>query len=248
VADNIANAQEPTPLSQSERVIDVFIAPSKTFNDILRDCSWWLPWLIGVVITFGFGMAIQQKIGWDKTYNTILQQGSQAQLDRMSQLPPDQLAHQKAIGAAFVKYIFWGTPVLGLLFALIVSGVLLFTVNFGFGGQAKFRKMLAVWFYATLPFAIQGILGIITVFSGLDPDAFNLKNPVATNLGYFLPMDSPKWLMVLGTSIDVLTIWVLILLTLGCSIVGKIKKSSAATAVWGWWILITLVKIAIAGL
>ncbi len=86
------------------------------------------------------------------------------------------------------------------------------------------------------------------MFSGLDPDAFNLKNPVATNLGYFLPMDSPKWLMVLGTSIDVLTIWVLILLTLGCSIEGKIKKSSAATAVWGWWILITLVKIAIAGL
>ena len=34
------------PLSQAERVVDTFIAPSKTFTDILRSSSWWLPWLI----------------------------------------------------------------------------------------------------------------------------------------------------------------------------------------------------------
>lgn len=248
MADTVANVQAPTPLSQVERVIDVFIAPSKTFYDILRDSSWWLPWLLGVLVTLGFGVAIQQKIGWDKTYNNILLQGSQAQQDRMSQLPPDQQARQKAIAAEFVKYIFWGTPVLALVFAAIASGVLLVTVNFGLGGKATFPQMFAVWMYATLPFVIQGILGIITVFAGLDPDSFNLKNPVGTNIGYFLPQDSPKWLIAFGTAIDVLTIWVLILLTLGCSIVGKVKKSTAAFAVWGWWILITLVKVAAAGL
>src|ERR1700691_6814519 len=129
--DTVANAEVSTPLSEVERVIDTFIAPSKTFHDILRDASWWLPWLLGVLVTLDFGLAIQQKIGWDKTYNNILLQSSQAQQDRLAQLPADQQARQKAIGASFVKYIFWSTPILGLLFAAIAAIVLFATMNFG---------------------------------------------------------------------------------------------------------------------
>ena len=97
MSDIAVGAEASKPLSQWERVLDTFIAPSKTFTDILRDSSWWLPWLLGVLFTLSFGLAIQQKIGWDKTYNNILLQSSQSQLDRLSQLPPDQQARQKAI-------------------------------------------------------------------------------------------------------------------------------------------------------
>lgn len=246
MADTVANAEASKPLGQIERAVDTFVAPTKTFNDILRSTTWWLPWLLGVLVTLSFGFAIQQKVGWDRTYSNLLLQSSQEAQDRMSQLPPAQQARQKAIGASFVKYIFWATPILGLLFAAIAAMVLLVTLNFGLGGNATFAQMFAVWMYATLPFAIQGILSIITLFAGLDPDSFNLKNPIGTNIGYFLPLDSPKWLIALGASIDVLTIWVLILLTIGCAIVARTKRSTAAMAIWGWWILITLVKVILA--
>src|ERR1700677_2676208 len=121
MSDTVANAQASAPLSQVERVIDIFVAPSKTFNDILRSSSWWLPWLLGVLVTLGFGLAIQQKIGWNKTYTNILLQSSQAQQDRLAQLPADQQAKQKAIGASVVQYVFWATPVLSLLFAAIAA-------------------------------------------------------------------------------------------------------------------------------
>ena len=109
MSDAVANAEAAKPLSQVERVVDTFIAPTKTFQDILRDPSWWMPWLLGVVLTLGFGLAVQQKIGWDKTYNNILLQSPQSQQDRLAQLPPAEQARQKAIGASFVKYIFWAT-------------------------------------------------------------------------------------------------------------------------------------------
>jgi Yip1 domain len=248
MSDTVANADVSAPLSQVERVIDTFIAPSKTFNDILRNSTWWLPWLLGVLVTLGFSVAIQQKIGWDKTYANILLQGSEAQQERLAQLPADQQARQKAIGAAITKYIVWASPVMGLLFAAIAAGVLLMTLNFGLGGHAKFGEMFAVWMYATLPWLIQATLGIIVLFAGLDADSFNLKNPVGTNIGYYMPVDWPKWLIALGTSIDVLTIWVIILLIMGCAIVGRTKRAAAATAVVGWWILITLVKVAAAAI
>ncbi|HEX4005634.1 MAG TPA: YIP1 family protein [Acidobacteriaceae bacterium] len=233
------------PLSQGQRVVDTFIAPSKTFTDIQRSASWWLPWLIGVVVTLSFGYAVGQKIGWDKTYTNILHQ-SPSQQQRMEQLPADQQAKAMTMGATFTKIIFWATPALGLLIALIGAGVLLGTINFGFGGRAKFSQMFALWFYASLPWSIQGLLGIVTVYAGVDPDAFNLKNFVGTNIGYYLPMDMPKWLIALGTSIDVTTIWVLILLTIGCSILGRVSRGKAAAAVWGWWALGVLVKMATA--
>jgi hypothetical protein len=248
MSDTVANAEAIKPLSQVERVLDTFIAPSKTFNDILRSTSWWLPWLLGVLVTLGFGAAIQQKIGWEKTYANILLHSPQAQQDRLAQLPPDQQAKQKAIGASFVEYIFWGTPILALLFAAIAAVVLLGTLNFGFGGHATFNQMFAVWMYATLPFIIQGVLSIISLFAGLDADSFNLKNPVGTNVGYFLPVDAPQWLATLASAFDVLTIWVLILLTIGCAIVGKTKRGTAAVAVWGWWFVITLVKVVTAAI
>jgi hypothetical protein len=122
------------------------------------------------------------------------------------------------------------------------------TLNFGLGGSATFGRMFAVWMYGTLPFLIQSVLAIITLFAGLDADSFNLKNPVGTNVGYFLPLDAPQWLVAFASAFDVLTIWVLILLTIGCAIVGKTKRSTAAVAVWGWWFVITLVKVVMAAI
>jgi hypothetical protein len=248
MSDTVANAEASTPLSEVERVIDTFIAPSKTFNDILRSGSWWLPWLLSVLVTLGFSAAIQQKIGWDKTYSNILQHSSETQQERLAQLPADQQARQKAIATSFTKYIVWVSPVLGLLFAAIAAGVLLMTLNFGLGGHAKFGQVFAVWMYATLPWLIQGILGIIVLFAGLDADAFNLKNPVGTNLGYYLASDSSQWLIAFGTSIDVLSIWVLVLVSIGCAIVARTKLAATATAVVVWWVLITLAKVGIAAI
>ena len=230
------------PLNQVQRVVDTFVAPNKAFSDILRSASWWLPWLIGVIVTLGLGAAIQQKIGWDKSYENILRQ-SPAQQQRFEQMPSDQQARARSVGMTVTKDIFWATPVIGLLFAAIAAGVLLASVNFGFGGRAKFGQMFAVWMYATLPWSIQGLLGIITLLIGVDPDSFNLKNFVGTNIGYYMPTDMPQWLIALGTSIDVFTLWSLVLLTIGCAIIGKIRRGQAGAVVWGWWALITLIKI-----
>lgn len=244
--DAVAQPEVSTaPLGQVERVVDTFVAPTKTFTDILRSSSWWLPWLIGIVVSLGLGYAIQQKIGWEKTYSNMMKQ-SPAQMQRIENLPADQQARAMTMGADFTKIIFWATPAVALLIALIGAAVLLATINFGFGGRAKFSQMFAVWFYATLPWSIQGLLGIITVYLGVDPDAFNLKNFVGTNIGYYMPPDMNKSLIALGTAIDITTIWALILLTIGCAIVGNVKKGKAATAVFGWWVLIVILKVATA--
>jgi hypothetical protein len=61
-------------------------------------------------------------------------------------------------------------------------------------------------------------------------------------------LDAPQWLVAFATSLDIVTFWVLILLTIGCVIVGRTKRGNAAVAVWGWWFVITLVKVVTAAI
>ncbi|MGA7351417.1 MAG: YIP1 family protein, partial [Acidobacteriaceae bacterium] len=181
MADVAQPESSAPPLNEIQRVVDAFVSPSKTFTDIKRSASWWMPWLIGVIITLAFGYVVQQKIGWEKAYTNILHQ-SPSQMQRYEQGTADQQAATIRIGTSITKYAFWATPVLGLIIAVIVAAVLMATVNFGFGGTSKFGPMMAVWFYATLPWAIQGLLGIVATWF-VDPDSFNLRNFVGTNLG-----------------------------------------------------------------
>jgi hypothetical protein len=229
-------------LSQWQRVVDAFIAPSKTFTDIRRSTSWWLPWLLAAIIGLGFTIAVQQQVGWNQVAANTLRQNPKA-MEQMQKLPPDQLATAQSIQSKTIQISAFSIPLLLLLTALVGSAVLWGTVNFLFGGRAKFGQMYAVWFYATLPLTLVSLLSIITLYAGLDPGSFNLQNPVGTNIGYYLSSDAPHWLSTLLSSVDVLKIWAAVLLTIGCAKVGQIKKSSAAVAVFGWWILFILLSV-----
>lgn len=226
-------------LSQWQRVVDAFIAPGKTFTDIRRSASWWLPWLIGAVLGIVYIITVQQKVGWSLVFQNIIRQTPQT-MAKLQTLPPDQLATTMSVGSKSVQIFAYALPIELLLFALIGAAVLWGTVNWVFGGHAKFGQMYAVWFYGTLPLIFTSILAIITLYSGLDPSSFNLNSPVGTNIGYYLPNDSPHWMVVLLTSVDVLKIWAAVLLTIGCATVGQIKRSSAAVTVFGWWIIVIL--------
>jgi len=232
-------------LSQGERVIDTFIAPSKTFTDILRNQSWWLPFLIVAIIGYGFIFTVEKKVGWEQVVENSLKTNP-SQADQINNAPADQQPVVRARFVASYKFFSYGFIVFVLLYWVVAAAVLLGTLNFGFGGTAKFGQMFAVFVYAGLPGVIKSILSIIVLFAGLGADSFNLQNPVGTNLGYYLSPESPKWLISLGSSIDVFTIWTIVLLVIGCGIVAKVRRGSAAVAVVGWWLLITIIGVGFA--
>jgi hypothetical protein len=235
------------PPSQGERLVDTFIAPSKTFTDILRDQSWWLPFLLGIFVSYGYLFAVQKQVGWDTVAQNTLNQDPKAS-ERLANASPEAKAQALTFTLAIIKYTFFAAPLLALLFAAIVSLVLWATINLFFGGHATFGRVFAVWMYGTLPLLIKSILAVITLFAGLDKDAFNLSNPVGTNIGYFLATDSAKWLTTLSTSIDMIWIWTMILVGIGLAIVAKVKRGSGLIAVFGWWLLILLARIGYAAI
>ena len=72
-------------LSQTSRIIDTFIAPSKTFTDINRSPSWWLPWVL-MSISRGVSWSVDPKIGFQKSSRKQINR-TPKQMERMERLP-----------------------------------------------------------------------------------------------------------------------------------------------------------------
>ena len=239
-----AEGQSAGPgLSQVGRVVDTFVAPSKTFTDILRDASWWMPYLLGALLGIIFAYAILHKVGLPTLVDGVIHQNKSLE-DAIANGTPDTAAKIRGRIETQFKFSYLG-PVIGLISGLISAGILLATANFAFGGKAKYKQMLAVWFYSTLPLVVFYLLVIISIYAGLGGDQFDIQNAIGTNIGYYLSgSELPHWLVTLLSAIDVFAIWSAILLTIGVSIVAGIKRSSAAIVVFGWWILFVLLKVA----
>src|SRR5580704_5003258 len=244
MSDSVAvEGQSTGPgLSQVERVVDTFVAPTKTFKDILRDASWWLPYVLSSVLGLLFAYVILNKVGLPTLVDGVVHHSKTLEDTLANATPADAARIRSRIETQFkFSYAF---PVLGLVFGVICAGVLLATANFVFGGHAKYKQMLAVWFYGSLPLIIFNLLVIISIYAGLSGDSFDIQNPIGTNIGYYLSgTESPHWLITLLSAIDVFAIWSALLLTLGVSIVSGIKRSSAAIVVFGWWFLYILLKV-----
>ncbi len=243
-------AAEPAAgLTQWQRVADTFAAPSKTFEDIKRgNKSWWMPLIIMALVGYIFFAAIYTKIGMQQVVENQIRLDPKAS-ERLAQAPPEQREMSTRISLYVTQGIFIASPLLVMLVAAIVSLVLWGTINFGFGGKATFSSVFAVWFYATLPSIIKSLLGTVVVFAGMAPESFNIKNFAPTNLGAFLdPVETNKALYALATSIDVITIWTLVLMGMGIATVAGVKRGSGYITVFGWWAIVVLFGVAVAAI
>ena len=243
-ADPIAVGEKP--LSEGERIIDTFIAPSKTFTDIRRNASWWAPWLLMAVFSLGMVFVVDKKIGMDTAYENQLRL-SPKQMDKIDQMPPDQKAKAIQIGTAFTRYFSYGWPLMSIIFVGIVAGVLMATFNFGFGAEVKFMQAMAVSMYAFLPGIIKALVAIGVVSAGA-AEGFTFQNPVASNLGPLVDPTSSHFLYSVLSSLDIFNIWTLILTGIGYSCITRVKRGTCMGVVFGWWIVVTLVSSGIGAL
>ena len=240
-------APQAQGLSLWQRVTSVFTAPSKTFEDIKRgNKSWWLPFVLMAVAGYLLFAAVAMKIGMQQVVDNQIHLNP-TQEERLAQAPPEQRAMSTKISLYVTEGIFIANPLLVLAVVALGSLGLLGTINFLFGGRAKFGSIFAVWMFASLPSIIKTLLGVLVIFAGTAPESFNIKNFAPTNLGAFLnPLETSKALYALASAVDVITIWTLVLLGMGTAIVAGVKRTSGYIAVFGWWAIFTIGAVGIA--
>jgi hypothetical protein len=236
---------EGTSLSEVERVVDTFVAPSTTFTDIRRSASWWIPWLLMAIFELALVFTVDKKVGMEKVAENSMAMAPKRSA-KLDQLPPDQRASQMELAAKLTRILAYSSPVVTVVMVGIIAAVLLATFNFGFGAELKFMQCMAVSMYAFLPGIIKALLVIVSVMiSG--GEGFTFEHQLASNLGPLVDPSS-QFLYSIASSLDVFNIWTLILTGIGYSCVTRVKRGTCMAVVFGWWAVVVLGSAAIAAL
>src|SRR6478672_7032366 len=107
-------------LSEPQRLVNTFIAPSKTFTDIRRNASWWVPWLIAAIFALAFGILAVQKIDMARFVQQQIDKSPAAQA-RMERASPAQREQGLALQASITKMTFYALPLFTLIGGLIIA-------------------------------------------------------------------------------------------------------------------------------
>ena len=195
---------EPTGpgLSEPQRLVNTFIAPSKTFTDIRRNASWWVPLFLICIFSIAFFVMIDKKVGFEQVarttcWPTIRPFSSWIPRSRNSLCKNCYRPESWRIRRADLHLDLCagdrGSP----------DGY--FQLHDGCPGI--FRSVdgnCHVWVVAGN--SRQSFAMFALAFG--DAEGFRMDNPIGTNPRHFMdPTTTSKFLYAMLTSIDVISIW-----------------------------------------
>lgn len=228
----------PQGMTEFDRLTGVLFDPRPAFADVAARPRWWVPLALLSLLVLVFTISFSQRVGWERVMREQMESNPQIQ-----QLSPERREEVLQQQLGFVSVV---APVGSALsfpgMALVLAGVFLFVFNVLVGTQLTFRQAFAVTCYALLPYALATLLAFVLLFVK-SPADFDLQNPVASNIAAFLdPNTTPAWLLSVGKSVDLFTVWVLVLLATGFSAAARkldwSKALSWVVTAWAVWLVV----------
>lgn len=226
-------------MGEFSRLFGVFFEPKKTFEDIAERPGWLVPMLIMIVVSLVLIYLFNSHIGWEPYLRRLFDSNP-----RVQQLTPE--ARQNALNLqlrilpiATYFGVVVGTPVTLLVTALIAMGI----IRGLLGAPIRFLQAFAAVTYASLPRMIYAGLSIAVMYLK-NPDDFDIQNAFASNPAVFMdPQKSSRFLYSLAGSLDLFTIWVILLMAVGLKAAGgkRLSFGGALFSVvlpWAVWVLI----------
>jgi hypothetical protein len=223
-----------------QRVMGVFFSPGETFADIARVPTWVVPIILLTILSFGVSVVMNQRVDWR---SIVEKQASQN--PRFEQLSAEQKTQQLDMGTKFAPYVTYAIGLCGPILLTLIVGLIYFgAFNLFMGAGLKFMTAFAITAHAWVVRSVAAVLAIIVIFLKRPGDV-DPEHLLAADLGAFLSNEAPKPLMKLATSLDIFSIWLLVMLAIGFAAANpkKISKTAAYSVVFGVWAVVVLVKV-----
>ncbi len=242
-------AEEPARLGPFSRLTGTLFSPGETFADVNRKPTWIAPMIIAIatVLASSFFFSWRAHPDWDTIFRTQFKKQAEK---TNQQLTPEQMDQRVAFAKTIAKF----SPIIGAVFTpiiyVIVAGIFALGMMF-IQAKTTFKKILSVvsWSCAAL-----GIVTAIVMMASLmvrDEEGLRSIDPtqpagiIPSNLAAFLASDTSAVIKSLAGSLDIFTIWLLILFSIGFAAIAgsrKITTGKAASVVFGFWVVFVLIK------
>lgn len=216
------------------RVAGVFASPGPTFAAIARRPGWVLPLVISAVLSVAATAAILPRIDFESALRErFAARGRTVPEEQIDQI----VATQKRLAGLGYVWAALASTVIALILATV------FWVSFkAFGWDLKFRQSFGVTSHALLP----GIgVSMLLIFFVTRLDLVNpadLGDLTRSSPGFLVDRHANPVLHSLAASLDVFTIWILVLLVIGFAAAADVTRRKSAVLIGSLWGLYVLGK------
>jgi hypothetical protein len=228
------------------RLLGVLLSPVETFRSIEARPTWVAPLLLLMLLAGTVSFLVQKKIDPEEAVRAQVAkmkvEVSEQQVDKMIQDAESRTDGTRAVfaavGAAFqaVLYAFVAALFLGLLRL--------------FGSEIDYRRSFAVTLHGYMPQALALLLNI-PLLLGRESVSFDEATQggiLASSLAALAPGDASSMLKVLLGSVDLFSIWTVVLLALGLRVAGRVSAAVSTGIVVLLWLIYIGGKLGITAL
>jgi hypothetical protein len=241
--------EEPARLGPFARLTGTLLSPGETFEDVNRKPTWIAPMIIGILTVLAATLFFQWRVhpDWDSLMRTQIKK----RLEKSNQsLTEEQMQQQVAIGKTIAKFSPIIAAVVTPIIYVILAGIFALGMMF-IQAKTTFKKMLSVVAWSSAAVSIVSTVVLMASLMIRDEESLRSIDPtqaagiVPTNVAAFLPSVTSPVIKSLAGSLDIFTIWTLILFTIGFAAIAgsrKITTRKTATVVLGFWVIYVFLK------
>jgi hypothetical protein len=225
----------------------------------MKDSSWGRLWRVLVKPGETFA-AIAERPTWGAALAVLVLASGAATLvlfnrfDVMEMMRQQMASQHQAVppgmerNAALFKGCFEVIGILAPVVVTLISAAVFLVFNL-LGGRIDYRTSFAVTLHASMPSVVRALLMIPVALSRATLTLPQVQGGLLrSNLAFLAPEGAGRPLVTLLTSLDLFTLWTLVLLAIGYRIAARVSRATAAVTVVLLWALLVAVGVGFAAL
>lgn len=228
------------------RLLGVLLSPVETFRSIEARPTWVAPLLLLMLLAGTVSFLVQQKLDPEEAVRAQVAKMkveiSDQQVDKMIRDAESRTDGTRAVFAAL------GSVVQAVLYAFIAA--LFLGMLRLFGSEIDYPRSFAVTLHGYMPQAVALLLNI-PLLLGRESVTFDEATQggiLVSSLAALAPEDASSMLVALLGSVDLFSIWTVVLLALGFRIVGRVSTAVSTGIVVLLWLIYIGGKLGITAL
>jgi hypothetical protein len=225
-----AAAEGGPEVSAAARIPGVFFSPVRTFESIARRPTFLAPLVLWTLASLVTTWILLPKIDYEHLIRQALQKRGQS-------VPEERIAsiveQQKKVGSA----IGWAAGVASPTVVALIAAVVIWGAFKAFGWDTRFSQAFGVTAHGFLPGVLKSLLLMFLISRQETVDPRNLGDLLRSNLGFLADPDS-KGLHSFLQSIDIFSLWCIVLLIIGFSAAARVKRGAAAGVIVTLWLIV----------
>jgi hypothetical protein len=226
--------------SGAGRVLGVLAAPGDTFRSIAARPTWVAPLVVMMLLAAAVGFLATSRVDMAQ----VMRHQNEV---TGGQLSAEQLEQRIELVKKLEPYLalFQGLVVAPAVYLL--CALLLWVGLRMVGSEMGYKAALSTALHGLLPLGVEALLAVPVIWNraSLSPDEARNLSFLTDNLAAVAPDGTGRVALALLGSVNLFSIWAVVLLVIGYGIVGRVSRTAAAGVVLSVWLLGIALKVAL---